>query len=408
MPAPQTQQLKDGKQAGSQSSSPSLQHAKSLPHSFSDSALAVDISDLTEIDASLDSIIDYEKMGGDRPLLKSASEPCISSTPHSFENLCLSDIKSIQVIGTGTFSKVHLVKHLNQFYALKVVPKRKLKNAKQRDGIKSERDILLSINHEYIVKMHTTFQDDDHLYMLMEFAQGGELFYHLRNQGAFEEGLVRFYAAEIAMALSHLHEQGIVYRDLKLENLVLASSGHVRITDFGFARKLETKSSRTFTVCGTAEYLAPELLLGKGYNYSVDWWALGVLIFEMMSGYSPFYDENPTEIYRNILYSNIEFPEFISGPARDFIKRLLTRDTQKRLGCSSAGTQAIFEHPWFEGFDWQNPTPPFVPKLSDQGDASFFEVEIDENEFDDLDGSGRKERLSADGADIRSSWFEGF
>jgi len=294
--------------------------------------------------------------------------------PLSFECITLKDLKFEKLIGTGMYSKVYLVQSLlsEDYFALKVMPKATMKKTR------SETDIMYSIHHPNIVKLWNSFEDKDNVYMLMEFAAGGELFYHLRERGKFEEETARFYSSEVIMALEHLHNGGIVFRDLKLENLVLSATGHLKLTDFGFAKNLN--DGRTFTLCGTPEYLAPEIIRGTGYNYAVDWWALGVLLFEMLSGYSPFYSSSPLEIYKNILSGRIKFPSGMSPAAKDLLKGLLTRDPRRRLGTVCNGISELRHHPFFLGIQWSHSsTPPIVPALSHKGDTTYFKLDEDED-----------------------------
>merc|ERR1712021_73057 len=180
---------------------------------------------------------------------------------------------------------------------------------------------------------------------------GGELFTHLRKAGKFNNDHTRFYAAQIVMALQYLHNDSIVYRDLKPENLLLDLTGYLKITDFGFAKKVEY---RTWTLCGTPEYLAPEIILSKGHGKAVDWWALGILIYEMLAGYPPFYDEDPLGIYQKILEGKVKFPWHFDRHSKDLCKKLLTADLTKRLGNLKGGAEDIKKHKWFNA---ANPTP---------------------------------------------------
>ncbi|KAI9144499.1 protein kinase, X-linked [Paraphysoderma sedebokerense] len=221
----------------------------------------------------------------------------------------------------------------------------------------------------------TTFQDSINVYMLLEYIPGGELFSHLRKAGRFPNDVTIFYAAEIVSAIEYLHEHDIIYRDLKPENLLLDERGHVKITDFGFSKKV---TDRTWTLCGTPEYLAPEIIQGKGHGRAVDWWALGILIYEMLAGYPPFFDDNPFGIYEKILASKIHFPSHFSNAARDLIKRLLTSDISKRLGNLKNGANDVKFHPWFKDVDWnllmrRGLQPPIVPLVRGPGDTSNFE-----------------------------------
>jgi serine/threonine protein kinase len=219
------------------------------------------------------------------------------------------------------------------------------------------------------------FQDDKKLYMVMEYVHGGELFSHLRREGRFGDDTAKFYAAEIVLAFAYMHGLQIIYRDLKPENLLISATGHMKITDFGFAKQVE---DRTWTLCGTPEYLAPEIIQSKGHGKAVDWWALGILIFEMLAGYPPFYDENPFGIYQKILAGKIDFPRQFDSKAKDLVKKLLTSDRSKRLGCLRNGAEDIKKHKWFGKTDWNavyNITipAPFIPEVSGDGDTHHFD-----------------------------------
>jgi len=247
---------------------------------------------------------------------------------------------------------------------------------KQVDHVKNEKKILLSIHHPFIVNLYATFQDETNLYMLMEYVIGGELFSHLRKAGRFPTETAKIYAAEVVLALEYLHNLDILYRDLKPENLLLDKSGHIKIADFGFAKHVE---DRTWTLCGTPEYLAPEIIQSKGYGKAVDWWALGVLLFEMLAGYPPFFDDNPFGIYEKILANRIHFPRHFDPLAKDLIKKLLASDRTKRLGNLKAGAADIKKHDFFKKIDWESlgqrkVKPPIQPKVKGEGDTSNFEL----------------------------------
>ena len=211
--------------------------------------------------------------------------------------------------------------------------------------------------------------------MLMEFVPGGEIFSHLREAGRFSDETTRFYIASIVLAIQYLHAKDIVYRDLKPENLLLDRNGFLKITDFGFAKKV---SDRTWTLCGTPEYLAPEIIQSKGHGKGVDWWALGILMYEMLAGYPPFYDENPFGIYQKILAGKIEFPRHFDVNAKDLVKRLLSADRTKRIGNLKNGAEDIKRHKWFKGFDFNSLLsygiePPIVPQARSDGDTLNFD-----------------------------------
>ncbi|KAL4492097.1 hypothetical protein ABPG73_003045 [Tetrahymena malaccensis] len=283
-------------------------------------------------------------------------------------------------LGTGSFGRVKLAKlkgNEKDVFALKMMKKIEIVKLKQVEHIKSEKKILSQIKHPFLVELKGTFQDEIYIYMLFEFVSGGEIFSRLRKEGRFSNDISLFYITEIYLALQYLHSQNIVYRDLKPENLLIDKEGHVKIADFGFAKIMD--SARTYTLCGTPEYLAPEIIQGAktGYGKSVDWWALGVLIFEMLSGHPPFYDCDPMGIYQKIVNSVINFPEFFSLRAKDLIRKLLNPNIENRLGCQDDG-YSIKNHKWFKGVNWdkiyhkQIPSP-WMPQLKSIDDVSYFE-----------------------------------
>eukprot|EP01102_Stenamoeba_stenopodia_P013350 TRINITY_DN431_c0_g1_i3.p1 TRINITY_DN431_c0_g1~~TRINITY_DN431_c0_g1_i3.p1 ORF type:complete len:357 (+),score=50.17 TRINITY_DN431_c0_g1_i3:182-1252(+) len=306
----------------------------------------------------------------------------------------------IDTLGTGTFGRVWLVRNKkdNRFYALKVCLKSEIVRLKQIDHIQNEKNILLSVDHPFVVKLYTTFHDGLNLYLVMEYVIGGEIFTHLRREGRFPNDVTRFYAAEIVLALEYLHSKNIIYRDLKPENILLDSSGHVRITDFGFSKRVE---DRTWTLCGTPEYLAPEIIQSKGHGKAVDWWAIGILIFEMLAGYPPFFDDHPFHIYEKILEGRIVFPSHLTPAARDLIRKLLTADRTRRLGNLRGGAADVKGHPWFAGIDWdklyrKEITPPFIPPVCGPADTSNFEKYPDEDDASNQPGGDPYAHFFAD------------
>ena len=190
--------------------------------------------------------------------------------------------------------------------------------------------------------------------MLFEFVEGGELFSRIRMEGRLAVEVARFYLSQVIMVLSHLHEREIMYRDIKPENLLIDSRGYIKVTDFGFAKSLEGQADRTYTLCGTPEYLAPEIIQSgkKGYGKSVDWWSLGVLLFEMVVGYPPFADKSPILIYKKIVSGRVTIPSWVEPSASDLITKLLTLKVEKRLGCNDNG-KAIMTHQFFDGFSFE-------------------------------------------------------
>ncbi|XP_021102023.1 cAMP-dependent protein kinase catalytic subunit PRKX isoform X1 [Heterocephalus glaber] len=265
----------------------------------------------------------------------------------------LQDLDTLAVVGTGTFGRVHLVKEkaAKHFFALKVMSIPDVIRLKQEQHVHNEKSVLKEVSHPFLIKLFWTCHDARFLYMLMEYVPGGELFSYLRSRGRFPATSGLFYSAEIVCALQYLHSRDIVYRDLKPENILLDREGHIKLTDFGFAKKLV---DRTWTLCGTPEYLAPEVIQSKGHGRAVDWWALGILVFEMLSGFPPFFDDNPFGIYQKILAGRIDFPRHLDFSAKDLIKKLLVVDRTRRLGNMKNGAEDVKRHRWFRAVDWDS------------------------------------------------------
>jgi len=255
----------------------------------------------------------------------------------------------MKVIGRGSFGKVMLVKKKDtgQVYAMKVMRKENIIAKNQVTHTKDEKNVLERIKHPFIVKLHYAFQTPEKLYMILDFVNGGELFFHLKKCGKFSEKRVILYAAEIASALMHLHSNGFVYRDLKPENLLLDASGHIVITDFGLSKEIKGEEG-THTFCGTPEYIAPEVLTGEGHSFPVDWWSLGTLIYEMLTGLPPFYSEVTSEMYQKIVNGDLIFPQDMSDNACDLLSGLLERDPDDRFG-----GEELMAHEWFAKIDWK-------------------------------------------------------
>jgi len=253
---------------------------------------------------------------------------------------------------------------------MKILKKEMVLKRKQYEHTLSERRILENIDHEFIVSLRFAFQTEHKLYMVFDFFNGGELYYYLSEGGAFGEPRAQFYSAEIASALHYMHSRGIVYRDLKPENIILDSQGHVRVTDFGLSKEGVEGESIT-SICGTPEYLAPEILRKRPHGSGVDWWSLGTLTWEMIMGLPPFYDRSRQAMYRKILDAPLTMPASGMSPeAFDFCSRLLDRDPKTRLGAK--GGQEVLDHPFFASIDFatlRSATPPWVPKVSGPEDT---------------------------------------
>mmetsp|Transcript_25028 Transcript_25028/g.82012 ORF Transcript_25028/g.82012 Transcript_25028/m.82012 type:complete len:540 (-) Transcript_25028:125-1744(-) len=292
------------------------------------------------------------------------------------ESVELSDFDLLKVIGKGSFGKVMLVrkKDTGEVFAMKVLHKTSVLQGGQVEHTKAERNILQQVQHPFLVGLRYAFQNEAKLYMVLDYLNGGELFFHLKNSGRFDEPRVRIYSAELVLALGHLHSLGIVYRDLKPENVLLDKDGHIRITDFGLAKKNVTDNASAKTFCGTPEYLAPEILHGTGHGRAVDWWSLGTLMFEMLNSLPPFYDTNLNQMYKKILKDPLVFPSFFSANSKDVLTKLLDRNPETRLGSHESDAEEIKAHPFFAAIDFEKlynkqiPAP-FKPDV--KGDADF-------------------------------------
>jgi len=244
------------------------------------------------------------------------------------------------------------------------------------EHIMSEKTILDQCKHPFIVHLACTFQDKRHLYMVLEYVIGGEFFTHLRNAGRLDTISSKFYSAQVTLIFEYLHTHDFIYRDLKPENLLLDKDGYIKITDFGFAKRVVFK---TYTLCGTPEYIAPEVLLNKGHGKGVDWWTLGILMYEMMVGQPPFVDDDPMGIYQQILNGKLNFPRFIERSAKSLIKKMLVADLTKRYGCLKGGAADIKKHKFFQGLIFDDMlskqlAAPVLPLVKDEYDTSNYDA----------------------------------
>lgn len=245
--------------------------------------------------------------------------------------LQLDEYELLKALGEGSFGRVYIARHKTngQYWAFKQLKKYEIIKSKQVDHLKNEVYILNSVQHPFIVKMAGMTQDNRFLYIGMEFVVGGELFTYLRRVVRFPKLQTALYTAQVTLMFEHLHSQNVIYRDLKPENLLIDGEGYLKLTDFGFAKIVE---NRTYTLCGTPEYIAPEIILNKGHGKGVDWWTVGVLIFEMLAGIDPFNDADPMMIYQNIIRGNLKFPRTFDKDGRSLVKHLLVSDLSKRYG----------------------------------------------------------------------------
>ena len=235
--------------------------------------------------------------------------------------LSIKDFRLIKVIGVGSYGKVMLVRKQdsNREYALKVLRKDFIAKNNQIEHTKTERVVLEKINHPFIVKLRYAFQNSKKLYFVIDYCPGGELFFHLQRCLRFDEDLTKFYTAQLILAIEELHKYNIIYRDLKPENVLIDSDGYIKITDFGLSKENITQSNSANSFCGTPEYLAPEILNRIGHGKPVDWWSLGAIIFEMLTGLPPFYSQNQETLFQNIRLGELHYPAYISSLCKDLL-----------------------------------------------------------------------------------------
>jgi len=318
----------------------------------------------------------------------------------------LEDFLQLKVIGRGGFGRVLLVKKKDtgKYYAMKILKKAAIVARGEIDHTKTEKSVLSKIDHPFLAKLYWSFQTEEHLYFIMDFINGGELFHHLSKEKKFQEDRARFYAAEIVSGMAYLHDHGIIYRDLKPENILLDKKGHVVMTDFGLSKEgLLSPKDSTKTFCGTPEYLAPEVVSGESYTKSIDWWSVGTLIFEMLTGLPPFYSQNEEQMYEKILKMDINYPSYLSAEVVDLIKKFLNRDPITRL----QELEHIKQHPWFKTVHWEKleareiPAP-FVPNVKSPDDVRNIDKEFLQEKLID------EEEEEYDTTEVKPDAFGGF
>lgn len=295
-------------------------------------------------------------------------------------SLKLDDFDVIKVVGRGRYGKVLLVQKRTsqELYAMKVIKKSKVIQGNQIAHTLSERSVLSNTNHPFIIRMHFAFQDSCRLYIVMEYCPGGDLFFYLEKYKKFHESHCKFYAACVVLALKHLHSKRIVYRDLKPENIVIDQNGYPKLADFGLSKENVGKSNLTQTVCGTPEYIAPEVLLRKGHGLEIDWWSLGCVIYEMLTGIPPFYSTDRKLVLTSIINLKVPPNEKLNPTVFDLVNKLLTKDPRKRLG--ALGAEEVMSHQWFSDINWTDLEtykidPPNIPKLVSPIDTCYFSPE---------------------------------
>uniref|UniRef100_A0A0K0DVW4 non-specific serine/threonine protein kinase n=1 Tax=Strongyloides stercoralis TaxID=6248 RepID=A0A0K0DVW4_STRER len=309
----------------------------------------------------------------------------ISDVRKQGEKATASHFELLKVLGQGSFGKVFLVrkikgKNSGKLYAMKVLKKATLK-VRDRVRTKMERDILAQINHPFIVKLHYAFQTEGKLYLILDFLRGGDLFTRLSKEFMFTEEDVKFYLAELVLALEHLHSLGIVYRDLKPENVLLDSDGHINVTDFGLCKESIYDDSKAYSFCGTVEYMSPEVVKRTGHTTVADWWSLGVLMYEMLTGHLPFQGENREKTMSQIMEAKLIMPPLLSSEAQDLLRCLFKRNPNNRLGAGPNGIKNIKSHIFFATIDWdkllkKEIDPPFKPAVVGMDETMYFDSEF--------------------------------
>ncbi|XP_029396636.1 ribosomal protein S6 kinase alpha-5 isoform X2 [Mus pahari] len=334
--------------------------------------------------------------GGEQLLTVKHELRTANLTGHA-EKVGIENFELLKVLGTGAYGKVFLVRKISghdagKLYAMKVLKKATIvQKAKTTEHTRTERQVLEHIRQSpFLVTLHYAFQTETKLHLILDYINGGELFTHLSQRERFTEHEVQIYVGEIVLALEHLHKLGIIYRDIKLENILLDSNGHVVLTDFGLSKEfVADETERAYSFCGTIEYMAPDIVRGgdSGHDKAVDWWSLGVLMYELLTGASPFTVDgeknSQAEISRRILKSEPPYPQEMSTVAKDLLQRLLMKDPKKRLGCGPRDAEEIKEHLFFEKVNWDDLAAkkvpaPFKPAIRDELDVSNFAEEFTE------------------------------
>ena len=345
----------------------------------------------------------YQRLIGDLSQFKGTptyndSSPITTEAPEGeYPGMKLADLRVVGTLGVGGFGRVELVELKNdkkQSFALKCLKKKHIVETRQQEHIFNEKRIMMEVRCPYVARLYRTFRDSRYLYLLVEACLGGELWTVLRNKSRFDDHTARFYTACVVEAFEYLHSQGIIYRDLKPENLLLDGRGYVKLVDFGFAKRIGF-GRKTWTFCGTPEYVPPEIIMNKGHDFSADYWSLGILIFELLTGSPPFTGDDPMKTYNNILkgLESISFPSRFPRNAHALIRKLCRDNPTERLGNQKDGIKGIKCNRWFSGFDWaglplQTVKAPIIPKVKSATDLSNFDPFEPNTELPPEDTSG--------------------
>eukprot|EP00928_Gymnodinium_smaydae_P081647 TRINITY_DN65124_c0_g1_i1.p1 TRINITY_DN65124_c0_g1~~TRINITY_DN65124_c0_g1_i1.p1 ORF type:complete len:381 (-),score=83.17 TRINITY_DN65124_c0_g1_i1:112-1254(-) len=295
----------------------------------------------------------------------------------------LDDFQLLKVIGKGSYGKVMLVKHArnHQVYAMKMLRKENVVKRNQVEHTRAERNVLETCQHPFIVGLCYAFQTPKKLYFVLEYCPGGELFFHLSRNGRFSEGRSRFYSSELLLAIGYLHSLNIIYRDLKPENILLDAEGHAKLTDFGLSKEGVEDNFSAKSMCGTPEYLAPEILDRRGHGKAVDWYSLGALTFEMLTGLPPFYTKDREKLFDRIRRAELSYPNYVTPFAVELLKAMLLRDPNRRLGGGPGDAAEVQAHPFFSSVDFnklynKQIAPPFKPSVSNPLETKYVDKEF--------------------------------
>ncbi|EMC92738.1 hypothetical protein BAUCODRAFT_37641 [Baudoinia panamericana UAMH 10762] len=360
---------------------PSLVHVMSNDSVTYDSTASSRASDgdkteMETYDVPLDEDFASPDAGTQTPLFASQAVEGGLRTKSIYRKMCAADFEPLRCLGKGAFGTVHLVKQqtTGRLFAQKQFKKASLTVHKRMiEQTRTERNILESVNrHPFVVKLYYAFQDHEKLYLILEYAQGGELFTHLAMERMFSEEVAAFYMAEMTLALEHLHHNvRVIYRDLKPENCLLDSEGHLLLTDFGLSKVALEDDERANSILGTIEYMAPEVVQGQSYDFAVDWWSLGAIGFDLLTGSPPFSGNNHAKIQQNILKQKLQLPYFLGPDAKDLLTRLLRKEPHKRLGgTTTKDLKTLKSHRFFRKIDWKKLEkrelePPIQPLITD-------------------------------------------
>ncbi|KAK3116291.1 hypothetical protein LTR53_003481 [Teratosphaeriaceae sp. CCFEE 6253] len=366
-------------------------HAYDNAASLSPRTSESDMMEMETYDVELDEDFASAETGACTPLFASQAVEGGLRASSVCRKMCANDFDPLRCLGKGAFGTVHLVRQQasGRLYAQKQFKKATLTVHKRLiEQTRTERSILESVRHPFVVKLYYAFQDHEKLYLILEYAQGGELFHHLAMERMFSEEVAAFYMAEMVLALEHLHHNvRVIYRDLKPENCLLDAEGHLLLTDFGLSKVALEDDERANSVLGTIEYMAPEVIQGQGYDFTVDWWSLGAIGFDLLTGSPPFGGNNHAKIQQNILKQKLQLPYFLGPDAKDLLTRLLRKEPSKRLGgTNNKDLKALKAHRFFRKIDWKKlerrevdpPIQPVItdPELAENFDADFTDLAV--------------------------------